>query len=49
MSKPFILIRVNSRDVRFLRGVETELKDGNEVSLFPVVSGGWFDGWKACC
>jgi molybdopterin synthase sulfur carrier subunit len=36
----FINIYVNQEDVRFLSGQETALKDGDEVSLVPALSGG---------
>jgi molybdopterin synthase sulfur carrier subunit len=36
----FINIYVNQEDVRFLSGQETVLKDGDEVSLVPALSGG---------
>jgi molybdopterin synthase sulfur carrier subunit len=36
----FINIYVNQEDVRFLSGLETSLKDGDEVSLVPALSGG---------
>jgi molybdopterin synthase sulfur carrier subunit len=36
----FINIYVNQEDVRFLSGQETSLKDGDEVSLVPALSGG---------
>jgi len=34
------LILVNSREISVLNGLETELKDGDEVVLVPVVHGG---------
>ncbi len=34
------LILVNSREISVLDGLETELKDGDEVVLIPVVHGG---------
>lgn len=37
----FVNFYVNSEDIRFLQGVETELKDGDEVSIVPAVAGGW--------
>ncbi len=36
----FINIYVNGRDCRFLRRLETELREGDKVSLIPAVSGG---------
>lgn len=34
------LILVNSKEISALNGLETELKDGDEVVLIPVVHGG---------
>ena len=36
----FLNFYVNSEDIRFLQGVETSLKDGDEVSIVPAVAGG---------
>jgi len=36
----FINIYVNGEDIRFLSGLETSLKDGDEVSIVPAVAGG---------
>jgi molybdopterin synthase sulfur carrier subunit len=36
----FINIFVNDEDIRFLQGVNTELKDGDEVSIIPAIAGG---------
>ena len=36
----FLNFYVNSEDIRFLSGTETELKDGDEVSIVPAVAGG---------
>lgn len=33
-------IMVNGRDIAFLNGRETVLKDGDEVLVLPIVSGG---------
>ncbi len=38
--KDFVNILVNGRDIRDLKGIETRLKDGDAVSIFPPVSGG---------
>jgi len=38
----FVNVYVNGEDVRFLRGLATPLKDGDEVSIVPAVAGG---GW----
>lgn len=36
----FINIYVNGEDVRFLQGLDTPLKAGDEVSIVPAVAGG---------
>lgn len=36
----FVNIFVNGEDVRFLSGLNTPLKDGDEVSIVPAVAGG---------
>lgn len=36
----FLNFYVNSDDIRFLEGTNTALKDGDEVSIVPAVSGG---------
>jgi len=36
----FVKIMVNGRDIDFLSGLDTVLRDGDEVSLFPPVGGG---------
>ncbi len=36
----FVNIYVRGEDVRFLHGLETELKAGDEVSIVPAVAGG---------
>ena len=36
----FVNIYVNGEDVRFLDGLATALKDGDEVSIVPAVAGG---------
>ncbi len=36
----FVNVYVNGEDVRFLDGVETALKAGDEVSIVPAVAGG---------
>jgi len=38
--KRFVNILVNSKDIRFLKNLDTELKDGDEVILLPAVGGG---------
>ena len=36
----FVNIYINGDDVRFAEGLETPLKDGDEVSIVPAVAGG---------
>ncbi|MDI6857932.1 MAG: MoaD/ThiS family protein [Dehalococcoidia bacterium] len=36
----FVNVYVNGEDVRFLSGLQTALKDGDEVSIVPAVAGG---------
>jgi molybdopterin synthase sulfur carrier subunit len=36
----FVNIYVNEEDVRFLKAEETEVKEGDEVSIIPAIAGG---------
>jgi molybdopterin synthase sulfur carrier subunit len=36
----FVNVYVNEEDIRFLKGKETLLKDGDEVSIVPAIAGG---------
>jgi len=36
----FINFYVNEEDIRFLKGDETSLKDGDEISIVPAIAGG---------
>ncbi len=36
----FINFYVNEEDVRFLKGDDTPVKDGDEVSIIPAIAGG---------
>ena len=36
----FVNVYVNGEDVRFLQGLATPLKPGDEVSIVPAVAGG---------
>ncbi len=36
----FVNIFVNDEDIRFLQGLETEVKEGDEVSIIPAIAGG---------
>jgi molybdopterin synthase sulfur carrier subunit len=37
---PKIRIAVNGKDIGFLQGMETELREGDEVLMLPLVGGG---------
>jgi molybdopterin synthase sulfur carrier subunit len=36
----FVNVYVNGEDVRFLSGLETPIKEGDEISIVPAVAGG---------
>lgn len=36
----FVNIYVGDEDIRFLDGLETALKDGEEISIVPAIAGG---------
>ena len=36
----FVNVYVNGEDVRFLEGLNTETKSGDEISVVPAVAGG---------
>jgi len=36
----FVNVYVNEEDIRFLQNQQTELKDGDEVSIIPAIAGG---------
>lgn len=36
----FVNLYVNDEDIRFLKNEETELKEGDEVSIIPAIAGG---------
>lgn len=36
----FVNIYINGEDVRFLKGLDTPLQPGDEVSIVPAVAGG---------
>ena len=36
----FINIYVNGEDIRYNQGIDTSVKDGDEMSIIPAVSGG---------
>ncbi len=36
----FVNIYVNDEDIRFKNSIDTELKDGDEISIIPAIAGG---------
>jgi len=38
--KSDITILCNGREIKFLGGLETQVNEGDEISLFPLVTGG---------
>ena len=36
----FVNVYINDEDIRFLKGPDTPLKDGDEVSIVPAIAGG---------
>jgi sulfur-carrier protein len=36
----FVNVYLNDEDVRFLKGIATELNDGDNVTILPAVAGG---------
>ena len=42
----FVNIFVNGEDVRFLQGLDTAIKSGDEVSIVPAVAGGSSQGHR---
>ncbi len=36
----FVNIYIDGEDVRYMSGIETEVSDGNELSIVPAVAGG---------
>ena len=37
----FVNIYVGEEDIRFLSGLDTELKDGDQISIVPAIAGGF--------
>ena len=37
----FVNIYLNDEDIRFLKGEQTEVKDGDKISIVPAIAGGW--------
>ncbi len=38
--RKFVNVYVNEEDIRFLEGKDTEIKDGDAVSIVPAIAGG---------
>ena len=38
--RKFINLYLNDEDIRFLDGVQTAIKDGDELAIIPAVAGG---------
>ena len=38
--RKFVNIYVNDEDIRFLKNLDTELKDGDTISIVPAIAGG---------
>ena len=38
--RKFINIYINEEDIRFLNGIETEIKENDTVSIIPAIAGG---------
>lgn len=38
----FVNVFVNDEDIRFLNGLDTSLKEGDELSIVPAMAGGSF-------
>lgn len=38
--RPFINVYLNGEDIRFLNGLETRVKDGDEIGILPAMAGG---------
>jgi molybdopterin synthase sulfur carrier subunit len=36
----FVNLYLNDEDIRFLKGVDTELKEGDTLSIVPAIAGG---------
>ena len=37
---PYVSVFLDGRDIRYLGGLETRLREGAEISIFPPVAGG---------
>ncbi|MCS7213903.1 MAG: MoaD family protein [Candidatus Calescibacterium sp.] len=36
----FINVYVNNEDIRFINGIDTEVKDSDEITIIPAIAGG---------
>jgi molybdopterin synthase sulfur carrier subunit len=36
----FVYVYVNEEDIRFLKNLETPVKEGDEISIVPAIAGG---------
>ena len=39
-TRPYVNVYVNEEDIRFLDGPNTQLRDGDTVSIVPAIAGG---------
>lgn len=39
--RKFVNLYLNDEDIRFLKGLDTELKDGDVLSIVPAIAGGY--------
>ncbi|MEZ0360314.1 MAG: ubiquitin-like small modifier protein 1 [Hydrogenobacter sp.] len=37
----FVNLYLNDEDVRFLKGIDSEIKDGDVLSIVPAIAGGY--------
>src|SRR5258708_6762099 len=37
----FVNVYLNEEDIRFLKNLETPIKDGDEISIVPAIAGGY--------
>jgi molybdopterin synthase sulfur carrier subunit len=37
----FVNVYVNDEDIRFLKNLETPVKEGDEISIVPAIAGGY--------
>jgi MoaD family protein len=39
--RSFVNVYLNDEDIRFLKNLETPVKEGDEISIVPAIAGGW--------